>query len=89
MKFDTSIGFNTDLKDVPVLARACEAIGFDALWTSETQHNPFLPLALIAEHTQRIHFGTAVAIAFARSAVSLMYGVRLSNTGNGPSPSGK
>jgi len=73
MKFDTSIGFNTDLKDVPVLARACEAIGFDALWTSETQHDPFLPLALVAEHTQRIHFGTAVAIAFARSPMALAY----------------
>lgn len=69
MKFDTSIGFGVDLKDVPTIARAAEAIGFDALWSNETQHDPFLPLALIAEHTQRIHFGTAVAIAFARSPI--------------------
>ncbi|HKZ82892.1 MAG TPA: TIGR03617 family F420-dependent LLM class oxidoreductase [Anaerolineae bacterium] len=73
MKFDTSIGFGVDLKDVPVIARAAEAIGFDALWSSETQHDPFLPLALIAEHTQRIHLGTAVAIAFARSPIVLAH----------------
>lgn len=73
MKLDTSIGFDTDLKDVPTVARAAEAIGFDALWSSETQHDPFLPLTLVAEHTQRIHFGTAVAIAFARSPVALAH----------------
>ena len=73
MKFDTSIGFGADLTDAPALARAAEAIGFDALWSSETQHDPFLPLALVAEHTQRIRFGTAVAIAFARSPVVLAH----------------
>lgn len=73
MKFDTSIGFGVDLKDVSTIARAAEAIGFDALWSNETQHDPFLPLALIAEHTQRIHFGTAVAIAFARSPIVLAH----------------
>jgi probable F420-dependent oxidoreductase len=49
------------------LARAAEAVGFAALWTPETGHNPFLPLALAAEHTGRIGLGTAVAIAFPRS----------------------
>ena len=73
MKLDTSIGFNVDLKDVSAVARAAEAAGFDALWSSETQHDPFLPLALIAEHTQRIRFGTAVAIAFARSPTVLAH----------------
>jgi probable F420-dependent oxidoreductase len=55
------------LTDVPAYAQAAEAIGFDAVWSSETQHDPFLPLALVAEHTQRLRFGTAVAIGFARS----------------------
>jgi probable F420-dependent oxidoreductase len=36
-------------------------------------HDPFLPGALIAEHTQRLRFGTAVAIAFARSPANLAY----------------
>jgi probable F420-dependent oxidoreductase len=67
MRFDASIGFATDLIAVGTLAQAAEAIGFDAIWTSETQHDPFLPLTHVAAHTSRLHFGTAVAIAFARS----------------------
>jgi probable F420-dependent oxidoreductase len=55
------------------LAKAAEALGFDALWMPETLHDPFLPGVLIAEHTRRIHFGTAVAIAFARSPANLAY----------------
>ncbi len=69
MKFDASIGFSIDLKDVGALAQAAEAIGFDAIWTSETQHDPFLPLTHVAAQTTRLKFGTAVAIAFARSPV--------------------
>ncbi|MGE5221649.1 MAG: LLM class flavin-dependent oxidoreductase, partial [Omnitrophica WOR_2 bacterium] len=61
------------LKDVPALARATEQMGFQALWTTETVHDPFLPGALIAEHTRNLHFGTAVAIAFARSPANLAY----------------
>ena len=30
-------------------------------------HDPFLPLMIVAEHTQQMRFGTAVAIAFPRS----------------------
>jgi len=61
------------LKDVPAIARAAEAMGFDALWTTETQHDPFLPCALIAEHTQKLHFGTAIAVSFARNPANLAY----------------
>jgi len=63
----------SQLGDVPSIAQAAEALGFDALWSTETLHDPFLPGALIAEHTQRLHFGTAVAIAFARSPATLAY----------------
>ena len=61
------------LNDIPYLARLAEEFGFDAVWTSETMHDPFLPGALIAEHTRRLRFGTAVAIAFARSPATLAY----------------
>jgi len=61
------------LKEVPSIAQAAERLGFDALWSTETVHDPFLPGALIAEHTQRLRFGTAVAIAFARSPATLAY----------------
>jgi len=59
------------LDQVPALARAAEAAGLDAVWTAEIQHNPFLPLPLVAEHTTRLQFGTGVAIAFARSPLTL------------------
>ncbi|HIC88235.1 MAG TPA: LLM class F420-dependent oxidoreductase [Anaerolineae bacterium] len=61
------------LDDVAATAQAAEATGFDALWTSETAHDPFLPLALAAEHTQRIQLGTAIAVAFARSPMTVAY----------------
>ena len=72
MLFDAALP-PVPLRSVPDIARGAEAIGFDALWTSETVHDPFLPGALIAEHSQRLHFGTAIAVAFARSPANLAY----------------
>ncbi|MDX1600361.1 MAG: TIGR03617 family F420-dependent LLM class oxidoreductase [Anaerolineales bacterium] len=72
MKFDVNLA-PTSLSDVPRLARSAEQVGFDAVWTSETEHDPFLPLALVAEHTQELRFGTAIAVAFARSPGDLAY----------------
>lgn len=72
MKFDAALPI-LGLKDIPAIAKAAEEIGFDALWTQETQHDPFLPCALIAEHTTRLNFGTAVAVSFARSPANLAY----------------
>ena len=59
------------LAQVPAIARAAEAAGFDAIWSTETMHDPFLPGALVAEHTSRLKFGTGVAIAFGRSPAIL------------------
>ena len=72
MKFDVTLP-PTGLKDVPAIAKAAEEIGFDTLWTQETQHDPFLPCALIAEHTTRLNFGTAIAVSFARSPANIAY----------------
>ncbi len=72
MKFDASLP-SMPLTDVPRIAEAAEQIGFDALWTAETQHDPFLPCALIAEHTAKMKRGTAIAVAFARSPANLAY----------------
>lgn len=72
MKFDAAIP-PLSLADIPQLVQMAEAIGFDALWTPETQHDPFLPLALVSEHSRELGFGTAVAIAFARSPATLAY----------------
>ncbi|MGE5071899.1 MAG: TIGR03617 family F420-dependent LLM class oxidoreductase [Anaerolineae bacterium] len=72
MKLDASLP-SLPLKEVPAIARAAEGLGFDALWTTETQHDPFLPCALIAEHTQHLKIGTAIAVSFARSPANLAY----------------
>lgn len=72
MKIDVGI-LVPNLLDIPRTARAVEEIGFDCLWTSETQHEPFMPLALAAEHTSRIELGTAIAVAFPRSPTVLAH----------------
>lgn len=72
MKIDTNIVVS-NLRDVPALAQAAEAMGFDGLWSSETSHDPFLMSALVAEHTQRAVLGTAIAVAFPRSPGTLAY----------------
>ena len=72
MKFDAVLP-PMHLKEVPAVARAAEKIGFDALWTTETQHDGFLPHPLIAEHTSTMQMGTAIAIAFARSPGDIAY----------------
>lgn len=71
MRLDASLGFDTPLAHVPRVAREAEAAGVAALWTAETSHDPFLPLALAAEHTERLELGTAIAVAFARSPTAV------------------
>jgi probable F420-dependent oxidoreductase len=61
------------LSAIPAIARAAESMGFTTLWSTETMHDPFLPAALIAEHSKILGCGTAVAIAFARSPANLAY----------------
>jgi len=48
-------------------ARRIESLGFDTASTPEAGHDPFLPLVVAAEHTQRLTLGSNVAIAFPRS----------------------
>jgi probable F420-dependent oxidoreductase len=73
VELDGSIGFDAGLADIPDLAARAERLGFAALWTAETRHDPFLPLALIAERTEQMRFGTAIAVAFARSPTAVAH----------------
>lgn len=72
MKFDTTLLFH-DLAQMPHVVKTAESLGFDGLWTAETQNDPFLPLVLAAEHSTRIDLGTAIAVAFPRSPAILAY----------------
>jgi probable F420-dependent oxidoreductase len=71
VRLDASAGFDRPLSEIPGVARAAEAAGVAGLWTAETSHDPFLPLVLAAEHTERLELGTAIAVAFARSPVAV------------------
>jgi probable F420-dependent oxidoreductase len=62
-----------DLASVPGRARELEELGYDGVMSFETDHDPFLPLALAAEHTQRVELITGVAIALARSPMTVAY----------------
>ncbi|HEY2565449.1 MAG TPA: TIGR03617 family F420-dependent LLM class oxidoreductase, partial [Acidimicrobiales bacterium] len=69
MEVDGAVGF--DPKGVVESARQAEDLGYDGVWAAETSHDPFLPLALAAEHTERIKLGTGIAVAFARNPMNL------------------
>lgn len=60
-----------DLADARAIYRTLEAIGYDRAFSFEAKHDPFIPLAVAGEHTSTIHLGTAVAIAFARTPMTL------------------
>ncbi len=60
-----------DPRDARALFPRLEEIGYDGAFSFEAKHDPFLPLALAAEHTRRLELGTAVAIAFARNPMNL------------------
>jgi probable F420-dependent oxidoreductase len=66
MKLETTI-LAHDIPGYAQQAKRLEEIGYDVVVTPEAGHDPFLPLMTVAEHTQKMKFGTAVAIAFPRS----------------------
>ena len=71
MKVDGGLGIGGDLSAAIAAAKEHEAAGYDGFWTAETSHDPFLPLLLAAEHTETMEIGTSIAVAFARSPMTL------------------
>lgn len=69
MKVDS--GLMAPLEEIPKLARELEAQGFDAGITAELASDPFFPLVLAAEHTERIELFTSIAVAFSRNPMLL------------------
>ena len=64
-------GINAELSQAGATARDAEAAGYDGAWVAETSHDPFLPMAVAAEHTERLELGTGIAVAFARNPMNL------------------
>ena len=69
MKVDGSIGSN--LEKVSAEAQEAEAAGYDGIWSAEVSHDPFFPLLLGAQSTERLELGTGIAVAFARNPMTL------------------
>ncbi len=69
MKVDGGIGW--DLDKVGAEARGLEAAGYAGILTAETGHDPFFPLLVAAQHTQSVDLMTSIAVAFARSPMTL------------------
>jgi probable F420-dependent oxidoreductase len=69
MKIDGGIGFDPD--GIAEAARKAEDSGYDGVWTAETSHDPFLPIAVAAGATRNLEFGTGIAVAFARNPMNL------------------
>ncbi|MBV8462226.1 MAG: LLM class F420-dependent oxidoreductase [Acidimicrobiales bacterium] len=69
MKIDGGIGF--DPKKIAAQAAKAEAEGYDGVWSAETSHDPFLPIAAAAGATEKLEFGTGITVAFARNPMTL------------------
>lgn len=68
-----------DPRDARTQFRRLEEIGYDGAFSFEAKHDPFLPLVLAAQNTEKLILGTAIAIAFARNPMNLAnlaYGVQ-------------
>jgi probable F420-dependent oxidoreductase len=82
MKVDGPLHDN--LADIPARSRELEAAGYDGAFTFEGPHDPFLPVLLAAEHTERLELSTAIAVAFARNPMTLAqtaYDLQLASEG--------
>jgi probable F420-dependent oxidoreductase len=69
MKVDGGIGFDPD--GIAAQAVKAEQTGYDGVWSAETNHDPFLPIAVGAAATEKLEFGTGIAVAFARNPMTL------------------
>lgn len=75
MRVEAALG-DVPWEELPRLARAIEALGFDSIAQPELTRDPFIPLAVAATATSRIRLATAVAIAFPRSPTVVAYAAR-------------
>jgi probable F420-dependent oxidoreductase len=60
-----------DMHKIPENIRALEEMGFDSAGSAEMSHDPFFPLLLAAEHSEKIELHTGIAVAFARTPMIL------------------
>ena len=69
MKVDGGVG--SDLATVGAQAQELEEMGYSGIMTAETAHDPFFPLVVAAQNTDRVELMTSIAVAFARTPMVL------------------
>jgi probable F420-dependent oxidoreductase len=69
MKVDAAIG--GDLKNIAAMARSIEDLGYDGVMTAELANDPFFPLVLAADNTEKLELRTSIAVAFARNPMNM------------------
>ena len=60
-----------DLNMAPLAIAELERRGYDAAFSAEINSDPFLPLVLAAEHSERIALTTSISVAFARNPMTM------------------
>ncbi len=53
--------------------RDADSLGYDAILAVETQHDPYLELAVAAQEPSKIELATGIALAFTKSPVATAY----------------
>lgn len=77
MRIDANIGGSVDGTEGASYAelidqvRDVEAVGYSGVWSTEVARDPFFPLLLAAEHNESLTVGTGIAVAFARSPMTM------------------
>jgi probable F420-dependent oxidoreductase len=64
-------GLMGDLAKAGQSAKKLEALGYQGAITAETSHDPFFPLLLAAQETEKIELITSIAVAFSRTPMNL------------------
>jgi probable F420-dependent oxidoreductase len=74
MLIDTTVTDTGETLSVQALAaqvKQAEACGVDGVWATEIQHDPFLLCSIAAANSSTVTVGTAIAVAFARSPMTV------------------
>jgi probable F420-dependent oxidoreductase len=69
MKVDGGVGWELD--KVGAQAQELEEMGYSGVMTAETSHDPFFPLLVAAQNTEKVDLMTSIAVAFARTPMTL------------------
>ena len=70
MHIETAL-LSRDPAEAGPLAARLEALGYDGVYSFEGPHDPFFPLCVAAQQTERLSLTTAIAVAFARNPMLL------------------